>query len=153
MSLKRQSLWSIAPLVVISAVNIFSVPLFYRYLGAELYALWFYVITFTGVFGFADLGLGVAVGRYIGVALGKADHKAVREYWGTGNFIAIPLLALMGLSFMVIGVIYGPKWFNVSTANIALLRACFVTGGMGLFLNFYGQFWNILSQAHLDFRF
>src|SRR5437773_9888050 len=92
MTLKRQSLWSIAPLVVISAVNIFSVPLFYRYLGAELYALWFYVITFTGIFGFADLGLGVAVGRYIGFAMGKGDAAAVREYWGTGNLIALPLV-------------------------------------------------------------
>jgi O-antigen/teichoic acid export membrane protein len=153
MSLKKQTLWSIAPLVVVTALNIVSVPLFYRYLGAELYALWFYVLTFTGAFGFMDLGLGVAVGRYIGVALGRSDVQAVREYWGTGNAIAIPLLSVMGIIFGAIGVMFGPKWFNVDPSLVVLLRWSFVAGGFGLFLSFYGQFWNILSQAHLDYRF
>jgi O-antigen/teichoic acid export membrane protein len=153
MSLKKQTLWSIAPLVVVTVLNIVSVPLFYRYLGAELYALWFYVLTFTGAFGFMDLGLGVAVGRYIGVALGRNDVQAVREYWGTGNAIAIPLLATMGVAFSAIGVIFGPKWFNVDPSLVGLLRWSFVAGGVGLFLSYYGQFWLILSQAHLDFKF
>ena len=153
MSLKKQTLWSIAPLVVVTALNIVSVPLFYRYLGAELYALWFYVLTFTGAFGFMDLGLGVAVGRYIGVALGRNDLQGVREYWGTGNAIAIPLLAIMGLIFGFVGVISGPKWFNVDPSLVRLLQWSFIAGGVGLFLSYYGQFWLILSQAHLDFKF
>src|SRR5713101_5541734 len=121
-----------APLLVITAVNIFSVRLFVRYLGPEMYALWFYVSTFTGMFGFADLGLGVAAGRYIGVAIGKGEQGAVREYWGTANLIAIPLLALMAVVFAGIGVVFGPKWFNISPANVALLRACFVAGAVAL---------------------
>src|ERR1700681_3269474 len=129
MSLKKQTLWSMAPLLVVTVMNVVSVPLFYRYLGAELYALWFYVLTFTGAFGFMDLGLGVAVGRYIGVALGRKDAQAVREYWATGNAIAIPLLAVMGLFFAIIGVVFGPKWFNVDPSFIALLRWCFIAGG------------------------
>jgi O-antigen/teichoic acid export membrane protein len=153
MSIKRQTLWSMAPLVVISMVNIFSVPLFLHSLGSEMYALWFYVITFSGIFGFADMGLGVAVGRYIGVALGKNDHEAVRSYWGTGNLILIPFLALVALAFIGIGAGLGPKWFNVSPDNANLLRACFVAGGFGLFFAYYGQYWLILSQAHLDFKF
>ena len=153
MGLKRQTLWSMLPLLVVTVVNIVSVPLFYRYLGAEMYALWLYVLTFTGVFGFMDLGLGVAVGRYIGVALGKGDTEAVREYWSTGNLIAIPLLIAMALAFTAVGVWFGPRWFNVSAENVPLLRWAFVAGGLSLFLAYYGQFWLILSQAHLDFRF
>jgi O-antigen/teichoic acid export membrane protein len=153
MSLKKQTLWSIAPLIVTTVLNIASVPLFYRYLGAELYALWFYVLTFTGAFGFMDLGLGVAVGRYIGVALGRNDLQAVREYWGTGNAIAIPLLTAMAVIFAIIGAVFGPKWFNVDPKLIGLLQWSFVAGGASLFLGYYGQFWLILSQAHLDFKF
>jgi O-antigen/teichoic acid export membrane protein len=153
MSIKRQTLWSMAPLLVVTVINLVSVPLFYRFLGAEMYALWFYVLTFTGAFGFMDLGLGVAVGRYVGVALGRDDRQAVREYWGTGNAIAIPLLAVMGLIFAIIGVIFGPKWFNVAPRLVSLLRWSFVAGGLSLFLSYYGQFWLILSQAHLDFKF
>ncbi len=141
------------PLVVVTFVNVVSVPLFYRYLGAEMYALWFYVLTFTGTFGFMDLGLGVAVGRYMGIALGKGDEQAVREYWGTANVIAIPLLAFMALGFLVIGAWYGPRWFPVAPANVSLLRWSFLSGGLGLFFSYYCQFWLILSQAHLDFRF
>jgi O-antigen/teichoic acid export membrane protein len=153
MSLKKQTLWSIAPLAVTSVLNIASVPLFYRYLGPVMYALWFYVLTFTGAFGFMDLGLGVAVGRYVGVALGRDDRKAVREYWGTGNAIAIPLLAAMGVIFAIIGAVFGPKWFNVDPKLVGLLQWSFVAGGASLFLGYYGQFWLILSQAHLDFKF
>jgi O-antigen/teichoic acid export membrane protein len=153
MSLKRQTLWSMLPLLSVTVVNLVSVPLFYRYLGAEKYALWFYVLTFGGMFGFADLGLGVAVGRYIGVALGKGDREAVRGYWATGNAVAIPLLVAMGCAFTLIGAFLGPKWFNVAPENVGLLQACFAVGGLSLFLSYYGQFWLILSQAHLDFRF
>ena len=153
MSLKRQTLWSMAPLLVITVINIVSVPLFYRYLGAEMYALWFYVQTLSGSFGFMDLGLGVAAGRYIGISLGRGDHAAIREYWGTANSIAIPLLAGMALLFTGLGFYLGPKWFNVAPQNTSLLRWAFVAGGLGLFLSYYGQFWNILSQAHLDYKF
>ncbi|MBI3850077.1 MAG: oligosaccharide flippase family protein [Verrucomicrobia bacterium] len=151
--MQRQFLWSMAPLVVVTVVNIFSVPLFFRFLGDERYAVLGYVATFSGMFGLADLGLGVAVGRYIGVALGSDDHASVREYWATGNLIAIPLVACMALVFSLVGVTFGHKWFNVSPANEGLLRACFFAGGFGLFLEYYGQFWNFLLQAHLKFKF
>ena len=141
------------PLLVLSVVNIFSMPLFWRWLGTDMYALWSYVIFFTGMFGFADMGLAVAVGRYISVALGKNDHAAVRGYWGTGNLIMLPFLALVSLVFIGLGVWLGPKWFNVLPANAGLLRACFAAGGLGLFLSYYGTYWLCLSQAHLDFKF
>lgn len=141
------------PLLVLTAVNIISVPLFYRYLGPEMYALWFYVQTLSGSFGFMDLGLGTAVGRYIGVALGKGDTDAVKSYWATGNATAIPLLLLMAAVFAAIGVTYGPKWFNVLPSDEGLLRWSFVAASAGLFLSYYNVFWNVLSQAHLDFKF
>jgi O-antigen/teichoic acid export membrane protein len=141
------------PLLVVTVVNLVSVPLFYRYLGPEMYALWFYVLTFTGAFGFMDLGLGVAVGRYMGVALGRADTEAVREYWGTGNAIALPLLGVMALVFILAGVGFGPHWFKVAPEHVDLLRWSFVAGGAGLFFSYYAQFWLILSQTHLDFKF
>jgi len=153
MTLKRQFAWSMAPLIVVTAINIVSVPLLFRYLGAEAYAIWLYVSTFAGVFGFADLGLGVAVGRFIGVALGKGDRGSVREYWGTGNLIAIPLLAAMAVAFVGIGVLLGPRLVNVSPENISRLRLCFAAGGLALFASFYGQIWAMLLQAHLDFAF
>jgi O-antigen/teichoic acid export membrane protein len=76
MSLKRQTIWSALPLVAVTIVNLVSVPLFYRYLGAEMYALWFYVATFICALGFMDFGICVAVGRYVCLALGSGDTVA-----------------------------------------------------------------------------
>ncbi len=153
MSVKRQSIWNLLPLLITGAVGFLSAPLFLRYLGNDMYALWGYIVTFNGMFGFADLGLGVAVGRYISVALGKNDQEAVRGYWGTGNLIMIPFLTLVSLTFIGLGVWLGPKWFNVLPGDVGLLRACFVAGGLGLFFGYYGTYWLFLSQAHLDFKF
>ena len=153
LGIKRQFLWSMAPLLVISAVNIFSVRLFYRYLGPEMYAIWFYVNTLNGTFGFTDLGLGGAVGRYIGVALGAQDRKALEEYWGTSNLLALLVVSIMALIFVGIGVVFGPKWFQVTPGHVNLLRWAFVAGGFSLWLGYYGTFWLILSQAHFDFKF
>ena len=153
MSVKKQTLWSMAPLLVVTLLNLASVPLFYRYLGADLYALIFYVLSLSGSFGFADLGLGVAVGRYIGVELGRGDLETARSYWGSGNVVAIPLLLVMAFAFTLLGVIFGPRWFNVDPKNIAILQWTFVAAGFGLFFSYYGQFWNILAQVNLDFRF
>lgn len=151
--IKRQFAWSVLPLAATTVLNLFSVRYNIQFLGDELYALLGFIAMFTGMFGFADLGLGVAVGRYIGVALGKGDQRAVREYWGTANLIAMPLIGTMALAFGILGVFGGTHWVNVAPENVPLLRACFIAGATNLFFSYYGQFWVILSQAHLDFRF
>lgn len=153
MSLRRQTLWSMLPILVTSVVSIVSVPLYFRYLGEEMYAIWFYVGTLTGAFGFMDLGLGVAVGRFIGVALGRNDQSAVQEYWATGHAIVLPFVLVFAFLFIVIGTIWGPTWFKVSEANVPLLRWAMIWGGVGLFFSYYGQMWNILAQSFLDFRY
>ena len=142
-----------APLLVISAVNIFSVRLFYRFLGPEMYAIWFYVNTLNGSFGFTDLGLGTAVGRYIGIALGAKDRAALEQYWGTSNLLSLLVVSVMTAIFIVLGVVFGPKWFQVPTAHVTMLRWAFVAGGFGLWLGYYSNFWLVLSQAHFDFKF
>jgi O-antigen/teichoic acid export membrane protein len=153
MSIKRQSLWNMLPQLVAATAGVISLPLYLRFLGYEMNSVWLYVTVLNGMFGFADMGMGVAVGRYLGVALGNKDSEALKAYWGTGNAIIFPFLALMALVFIVIGVWLGPKWFNVSSQNVLLLRECFVAGGFGLFFAYYSQYWNILAQAHLDFKF
>ena len=50
-----------APLMVTAVTGFISTPLFVRFLGTENYAIWGYAMAFAAVFGFADLGLGVAV--------------------------------------------------------------------------------------------
>jgi O-antigen/teichoic acid export membrane protein len=153
LSIKRQSLWSLLPLMATTAVGFVSVPVYLHCLSAEMYALWICVGIFSSLFSFADLGLGQSMGRYIGVALGKEDTTAVRGYWGTGNLIVVPFLLLVALSLMGLGAWLGPKWYNLLPAHVRLFRACVSVAGMDLFFSYYSQCWNVLAQAHLDFKF
>lgn len=153
MSLRRQTLWSMMPILVTSVVSVLTVPLYFKLLGEQMYALWFYVATLSGAFGFMDLGLGVAVGRFIGVAMGRKDDAAIKEYWATGNAIVLPFLFLFALIFVLLGTILGPVWFKVETENAQVLRWAVVWSGFGLFFSYYGQMWNILAQAYLDFKY
>jgi O-antigen/teichoic acid export membrane protein len=152
-NLRTQTLWSMVPILVTSIISIISVPIYFRVLGDEMYAMWFYVGTLTGAFGFMDLGLGVAVGRFVGVALGKGDKEAVREYWATGHAIVLPFVLFFAALFVVLGTVWGPVWFKVPEADTSTLRWAMVWGGVGLFFAYYGQMWNVLAQSFLDFRY
>ena len=152
MSIKRQTLWNMAPTMVTAVTGFISMPLFLRFLGSEYYAIWGYVLAFGGMFGFADLGLGVAVGRYVSMALGQGDQAAVRSYWGTGNAIVLPTLLVMAACLAGFGCWLAPKWYPVGT-HLALFRYCIVAGALELLFAYYSQYWLILSQANLDFRF
>ena len=141
------------PILVTSVVSVISVPLYFRVLGDQMYAMWFYVGTLTGAFGFMDLGVGVAVGRFMGVALGRNDTDAVEEYWATGHAIVLPFVLFFAIVFVVVGGIWGPEWFKVAGHDATTLRWAILWGGVGLFFSYYGQMWNVLAQAYLDFKY
>lgn len=139
-------------MMVTAVTGFISLPLFLRFLGNENYAVWIYALAFAGFFGFAELGLGVAVGRYVSVALGQNDRAAMRAYWGTGNAIILPILLIAATSLGFFGCWLGPKWYNVG-AHLRLFQLCVVATSFEMFFNYYTQYWMILSQAHLDFKF
>jgi O-antigen/teichoic acid export membrane protein len=153
MSVARQSSWGLLPVAAGAIVGVVSAPLFLRFLGAEMFALWSYVTAVVGMFGFADLGLGITIAYHMGTAIGRRDAAGAREYWATGHAMAIPLLLAMGGLFMGAGLWLGARWFSVAPLNIPLLQQCFVLGGLGLFLNYYAGIWRLLLQAHLDFKY
>ncbi len=134
-------------------ISIVSVPIYFAVLGDEMYAILFYVGTLTGAFGFMDLGIGVAVGRFIGVAMGAGDESAAKEYWSTGSIIALPLISFFALVFVAGGLLWGPAWFKVGGENASTLRWAVLAGGVGLFFSYYGQMWFVLSASLFDFRF
>jgi O-antigen/teichoic acid export membrane protein len=152
-NLRIQTLWSMMPLLVTSVISVISVPLYFRVLGSDMYAMWFYIGTMTGALGFMDLGIGVAVGRFIGVALGRKDTQAVREYWATGNALVLPLVLFFAAVFVTVGAIWGPHWFKIGISERSCFRWAIFFSGIGLFFNYYGQMWNVLAQAHLDFKY
>ena len=86
------------------------------------------------------------------MALGKGDQSAVKGYWGTGNVIVLPVLIVIAAAVAGFGCWLGPKWYNVA-GNLVLFRLCVLATALELLFSYYSQYWLILSQAHLDFRF
>ena len=99
-----------------------------------------------------DLGLGVATGRFVGIALGRGDFVGAREIWATGNLLNFLILLMMAAAFAGLGSWWGTRWFSFVSMQGPLFYQCVWWSALGLFLNYYGQGWQILLQAHLEFR-
>lgn len=152
MKLERATAWSLLPILTLSVLSIATVPVYYHSLGTDFYALWFAIQTMTGTFGFMDLGLGVATGRFVGIALGRGDFAGARETWASGNLLNLVLLFLMAAAFGSLGSWLGTRWFSLPAIPQSLFVQCVWWSSLGLFFNYYAQGWQILLQAHLEFR-
>jgi len=152
MKLESATAWSLLPIATLSVLSVVTVPVYYHSLGPELYALWFAVQTMTGTFGFMDLGLGVATGRYVGVALGRGDYAGARETWASGNLLNLVVLFLTAVLFGVVGTFFGEHWFKFPSVEGPVFWQCVWWSALGLFLNYYAQGWLVLLQAHLEFQ-
>jgi O-antigen/teichoic acid export membrane protein len=152
LKLEQATAWSLLPLLTFSFLSVATVPIYYHSLGTDYYALWFAIQTMTGTFGFMDLGLGVATGRFVGIALGRGDFAEARETWASGNLLNLVLLFLMALAFGIFGSSLGRHWFSFSSFADSLFAQCVWWSALGLFLNYYSQGWQVLLQAHLEFR-
>jgi len=153
MNIKKQFLWSMLPLLIISVVNLFSVPFFLHYLGKEMYAIWLYVIASTATFGFRTWAW---VWRWGDTSVWHWA-KAMRQRCGNighGEFDRDSVAGFNGAGVCRTGCMDRPHGLDkLKPENVPVLRWAFVFGGCGLFLSYYIQFWQMLSQAHLDFKF
>jgi O-antigen/teichoic acid export membrane protein len=100
--------------------SLVSVPLTYRYLGAEQYGIWMVLVSFITAMGVADLGIGNGVMNTISEASGKDDRKMMSEYASSGFF----LMLLIGMVLAVAGMVAYPliPWvrvFNVKSPAVA----------------------------------
>jgi O-antigen/teichoic acid export membrane protein len=153
MNIRRQTLWNLGPMIVKTGVSILSVRIFYHGLGAEMYALLLYVYAMTGTFGFMDLGIGNALARYMGMALGEKNQSDLQEFWSVGIRVGLFFTAAFALVFMAGGVLLGPVWFNIHPDNRTMLQWCFALGGINLFLSYASSLWDRACQVHLNFAF
>jgi O-antigen/teichoic acid export membrane protein len=97
-----------------------SVPLTYRYLGAERYGIWMVLVSIITVMGVADLGIGNGIVNAISEASGKDDRALMREYTSNGLF----LMLCIGAFLVVAGIVAYPhipwmRLLNVKSADAA----------------------------------
>jgi len=81
--------------------SLISVPLTYRYLGAERYGLWMVLVSFITAMSVADLGLGSGVINAISEAHGKDNRELIREYVSSGLVLMLGIAALLAVAGLV----------------------------------------------------
>jgi O-antigen/teichoic acid export membrane protein len=111
-----------------------SIPLTYRYLGAERYGIWMVLISIIAAMGFADLGIGNGLMNAVSEAYGKDDHSLAREHV-TSALVLMLLIAAVLTVAAAIGYPFvpWPRLLNVKSHEAA-------AEGARAFLVFYASF-------------
>jgi O-antigen/teichoic acid export membrane protein len=101
--------------VIVLVTTIVSVPLTFRYLGAERYGLWMTVTSFVLFLGFADFGVGNGLAAGIAEANGKDDPNLAQRQVSCGFYllvllaVAICILLAIFFPFIPWGTLYGTR--------------------------------------------
>jgi O-antigen/teichoic acid export membrane protein len=100
---------------IVLVTTIVSVPLTFRYLGAERYGLWMTITSSVLFIGFADFGVGNGLTAAIAQCHGKDDEQRALQQVSCGFYllalIALVLCALIlpALHFVPWNMLYGTK--------------------------------------------
>ena len=114
--------------------SLVSVPLTYRYLGAERYGIWMVLISIIAAMGFADLGIGNGLMNAISEAYGKDDRRLAREHVTS----ALALMLGIAVFLTVAGAVSYPflPWMRMLNVKSAAAAA----EGAKAFLVLYASF-------------
>jgi O-antigen/teichoic acid export membrane protein len=111
-----------------------SVPLTFRYLGAERYGIWMVLISIVAGMSFADLGIGNGLMNAVSEAYGKDDHHLVREYVSSALGLMLCVAGFLTLAgALAYPFLPWPRLFNVKSEEVA-------AEGAIAFLVLYGSF-------------
>jgi O-antigen/teichoic acid export membrane protein len=121
--LRRAALTTIsagAARVIGLLASLISVPLTFRYLGAESYGIWMVLVSVIFAMGFADLGIGNGLVNAISEAYGKDDHQLAKEYLTSAFVMMLGIAAFLGVT----GAVSYPfvpwmRLFNVKSEAVA----------------------------------
>lgn len=76
--------------------SLISVPLTYRYLGAERYGIWVILISFISVLGFIDFGIGNGLINAVAEAYGRDDRARAQQAVSSAVLLMGSLAACFG---------------------------------------------------------
>ena len=141
------SVLRVSAVVITAAVAFFMMPFLVHTLGDEQYGLWVVVGSIVGFYGFFDIGLATAVGKYTAGAIGKQDYDEVNKVANTALalFLSLGLIVIL-LSFVGAGLIL---WLKEDDTAV-LFAALFAVMGTNIGLQFpMRTFSGVLSSCDM----
>ena len=138
--LRRAALTTIsagAARVIGLSASLISVPLTFRYLGAESYGIWMVLISIITMMGFADLGIGNGLMNAVSEAYGKDDRQLAKEYVTSAFVLMLGIATILAVAGAA-GYPFVPwiRLFNVTSGAVA------AEGARAFLVLFY---WFVLS--------
>jgi O-antigen/teichoic acid export membrane protein len=130
-----------------AATSFLLTPFVIHSLGDRMNGFWVFVGTFIGYYGLADLGLGWAVSRFVGGALGKGDQEECRKIFSA----AMQLYTALGIAILAftLGVAFLAPMFAHEPQEAFLFRKVVVILGLSFALSFPVRAYSGLLTAEL----
>jgi O-antigen/teichoic acid export membrane protein len=114
--------------------GLISVPLTFRYLGAERYGIWMVLVSIIAAMGFADLGIGNGLMNAVSEAYGKDNRPLAKEYVTSALALMLGIAAFLAIA----GAVCYPflPWLRLFNVNSEAVAA----EGASAFLVLYASF-------------
>ncbi len=138
-----------ADAVVHGAVVFLMLPFIVHTLGSRIFGFWAMVSTFIGYYGFFDLGLSIAVSRYVSRAIGKHDLRDMNDTINT----ALVLFSIIGtvVFLLSVGIAAFCPLFLDNPAEISLFRRVLLIAGLSMALDFPLRVFSGVMSSHFRY--
>ena len=145
----KSSFFRVFNLVATILVTFFMMPFVIGSIGDRWYGLWILAGSFTGYFGFLDLGLSTANERFISRALGTGDMEEVNRVFNTCFF----LFLIAGIVTIVASVaIAAVTQYVVDDPNdVYVFRFIILAVGIAMAVSFPVRTYEGVLYAHVKF--
>ncbi|QGJ71885.1 Hypothetical protein PBC10988_35970 [Planctomycetales bacterium 10988] len=134
------------------AITFISTPLLIGFLGDVDYGLWTLLMTFTGYYALADLGLRGATVKYLAASDAAKDHKSFNEILTT-SLVAYSLLACVVLLAGIVIACVFPSLFEIKAGRSLQLQLAILCITLAFAIRLVGQISPAVMQARLRFDF
>jgi O-antigen/teichoic acid export membrane protein len=149
--LLRSSFTRVFNLAATILITLFMMPFVINSIGDRWYGLWILAGSFTGYFGFLDLGLSTANERFISRILGTGDYDEANRIFNTCLF----LFVLAGLLTIVVSVVIAALTpvFVDNARDIFVFRFIILSIGVTMAVSFPVRAFEGILYAHVNFYF
>ena len=122
------------------------VPVYLRFLGAEVFGAWMASGDLLGWLAVLDMGIAGISQQRMAAAHGRGDHRVIGDYFGTGLMVQAVLVGVLTL-LAVAAAPFVPGWMRLQGEAGAELAACFAVAGLATGLGLLG---NVVSALALS---
>lgn len=126
--------------------TLFITPIIVLTLGVKEYGIYLFINTSMGLFGLFELGLGVAVLKYMSYYYGKKDEEAIRRLTHSANSLFL-ILALLSLIISAIVGLFGVSFLPTSFFVYEKYFMLFILAGGVLFFNIVTATYSLILSA------